>query len=167
VYVHAKELCRMVHLGFSFPTRAGDQDDPAPDGNTRDSDAESAQTKRHILLDIPDVLLVTSIVLATKIRCPLDGVKRYPRDVNDPLALKMDWAVWGQEFAEPSARALNRLDFEQLTENDAWSMSEKELDEYLNWFQETQIEKLPAGNAIPSSELTIHYYYHRLVLICE
>jgi RNA polymerase I-specific transcription initiation factor RRN7 len=127
VYSFAKKACLLLGLGFSFPTRG-------------------ANAKRHPLLDMPEVLLVAALVVATKHGYPLDGVERFPRDVNDPLCLKMDWAAWESEFPKNSKeKKPGILQYEQMDPQEIWSMGQEEIDEMLNWFQETQVERHPTG----------------------
>ena len=97
------------------------------------------------LLDIPDVLLVASIVVAAKYSFPFDGVERFPRDSADPLSLKMDWSLWETEFAKRPSEGRKRINFEHLDPEDIWTMSKEDIEEYLNWFHETQIDMAQAG----------------------
>jgi len=99
------------------------------------------KVSKHSLLDIPDVLLAASVVVVTKYLYPLDGVERFPVDSKDPLTLKMDWAAWITEFPKSATKARTRIDFESLNPEEVWSMTKEELHEYMDWFQETQIEK--------------------------
>lgn len=113
-------------MAFSFPTR------------------EPAHT-RYRLLDIPDVLLVASVVVSTKYAYPLDGIERLPLDANDPLCLKMNWTAWESEFAKQPEKKRGRLEYEQMGPQEIWSMDKEEMNEFLNWFQETQIENNNTG----------------------
>ncbi|KAK4236632.1 hypothetical protein C8A03DRAFT_45397 [Achaetomium macrosporum] len=125
VYPFAQRACRLLGLSFSFPARG-------------------ANAKRHPLLDIPEVLLVAVLVVATKHVYPLDGVERFPRDAGDPLCLQMDWATWESEFSEDSKeKKPGILQYEHMDPQEIWSMGKEEINEMLNWFQETQLEKHP------------------------
>ncbi|KAK4156227.1 hypothetical protein C8A00DRAFT_30925 [Chaetomidium leptoderma] len=124
VHPFAQKTCRLLELGFSFPSRG-------------------PLTKRYMLLDIPEVLLVASLVVATKHQYPLDGVERFPCDANDPLCLQMDWAVWESEFTKQPEKKPGILQYEHMDPQEIWSMDKGEMNELLNWFQETQIEKNP------------------------
>lgn len=109
------------------------------------------KTSRYTLLDIPDVLLVASLVLATKYMYPMDGVKRYPRDANDPLTLKMDWDAWEAEFADPPDKPLRRLDFAVMDAEKIWTLSKEHMVEYLDWYQETQLKAWSAAGMFTTS----------------
>lgn len=71
----------------------------------------------------------------------MDGLERFPRDADDPLVLKMDWAVWEAKFPRPETKQRNVVDFKNLDPEEVWSMSKEEISDYLDWFQETQIDK--------------------------
>ncbi|KAK3688137.1 hypothetical protein B0T22DRAFT_146131 [Podospora appendiculata] len=134
VHPYAQEICKLLSLEFSFPTRRLLKGTPPPG---------PGHITRHMLLDIPDILLVASTVLATKYLYPMDGVERFPRNARDPLTLKMDWAAWEAEFADKQheKKPMNRLDFENMDPDKVYDMSEEEMNEYLNWFQEARVER--------------------------
>ncbi|KAK4231292.1 putative ribosomal protein [Podospora fimiseda] len=96
---------------------------------------------RHILLDIPDVLLISSLIVATKLGCPFDDIRRYPRDYNDPLCVKMNWELWQAEFQKQSDKRLAIPDYEHTDPKAIWSMEKKDIVELLTWFQETRLKK--------------------------
>lgn len=121
-----QKTCGLLGLSFSFPVRR-----PPP--------------KRYMLLDIPEVLLVASVVAATKHLYPLDGVERFPRDDSDPLCLQMDWNAWDSEFTKQPGKKPGILRYEHMDLQEIWSMGKEDMTELLNWFQETQIEKHPTG----------------------
>ncbi|KAL2259704.1 hypothetical protein VTK26DRAFT_6517 [Humicola hyalothermophila] len=122
VHPFALKTCRLLGLSFSFPARQ-----PPP--------------KRYRLLDVPDVLLVAAVVVATKNLYPLDGLERLPRDTNDPLCRRMNWTAWEAEFPRTPNKKPAVLEFEHMDPQEIWSMSKEEMNELLNWFQETQIER--------------------------
>ncbi|KAL2159828.1 hypothetical protein VTH06DRAFT_1961 [Thermothelomyces fergusii] len=124
VYLFAQQICHLLGLRFSFPVR-----DPAP--------------KRHRLLDLPEVLLVASLVVATKHQYPLDETVRLPRHANDPLCLQMDWQVWESEFSKQPEKKPGLLRYEHTDPQEIWSMGKDDINELLNWFQETQLDKHP------------------------
>jgi hypothetical protein len=127
VHPFAQKTYRLLNMSLAFPTRR-----PTP--------------KRYRLLDLPEVLLVASLIVATKHQYPLDGIERIPREFSDPLCLQMDWTVWESEFAKKPEKKPGILQYEHMDPQEIWSMDKDDMDELLNWFQETQIiEKPPAG----------------------
>jgi RNA polymerase I-specific transcription initiation factor RRN7 len=128
VYRYAHELCSGLGLIFSFPTR--------------DAYRGLTKTEKYLLLDIPDVLLVVSVIVATKYICPLDELERTPASQDDPLTLKMDWAAWNAEFPEPATKRA-QVDFAKITSDEVPSTGKDELHQYMDWFQQTQIHTTP------------------------
>ncbi|KAL1835907.1 hypothetical protein VTJ49DRAFT_5898 [Mycothermus thermophilus] len=124
IHAMAQKICSLLDLRFSFPTRG-------------------SRPKRYRLLDMPEVLLVASLVVATKYNLPLDGIERLPRDEADPLCLQMDWGVWESEFATRPVKKPGILQYGHMDPHEIWSMDKREIIELLNWFQETQIDKNP------------------------
>lgn len=102
--------------------------------------------KRFGLIDLPDVQLIACIVFATKFVAPLDDTERIPRDTSDPLCFKMDWSAWETAFTN-SKQPKSRINFENLSADDAWKLSKEEMYEYMNWFQETQIDTGTKGTS--------------------
>ncbi|KAK4126342.1 hypothetical protein N657DRAFT_568983 [Parathielavia appendiculata] len=123
VHPVAQKICRL-DMSFSFPTRGH-------------------SPKRYSIFDIPEVLLVASIVVATKHNYPLDGIERLPRDPSDPLCLQMDWTVWESEFKKHPEKKPGILQYEHMDPQEIWSITKEDMNELLNWFQETQLEKKP------------------------
>ncbi|KAK0751001.1 hypothetical protein B0T18DRAFT_340274 [Schizothecium vesticola] len=132
IYYHAQKLCAVFNLQFKFPTR---ERRPTPD----------PASEKYMRLDLPDVLLAASLVLATTYAYPPDDVGRYPRSQRDPLTLKMDWAAWQAEFPMTTERKRERIDFQNMDPDSVWSMAEEEITEYLDWFQETQLNPQGQG----------------------
>ncbi|KAK4145887.1 uncharacterized protein C8A04DRAFT_35448 [Dichotomopilus funicola] len=121
IHSFSQKLCRLSKLSFSFPT-------------------QETTHKRHRLIDIPEVLLMASIVVATKYCYPPDSVSRFPRSADDPLCTKMDWLVWESEFAVDEEKRHGLVQYEQMDPQEVWSMDKNDITELLNWFQETQIK---------------------------
>lgn len=116
VYTYAKNIVSLLRLDFSFPTKA------------------------NIPLNNPDTLLVASIVVATKLLYPFDGVTRFPSDPKDPSNLHLNWDKWAEIFQEQqNSRTNSRRDFEKMSSADVHSMTEEDMDYYLDWYQETKI----------------------------
>src|SRR4051812_31585084 len=89
--------------------------------------ARQVSHDRNILLDIPDVLLVASLVVATKQSYPFDDIRRYPRDYDDPLCLMMNWAVWETEFQKQPDQRPAIPDYEHTDPKAIWSMEKKDI----------------------------------------
>jgi len=132
IYTYTQQLCTMLGLSLSFPTR-----------KERVEDSDPRSVIRLRLLDLPDALMSATIVLVTKCMYPLDGVERFPQDSRDPLTLKINWDAWAAEFPANTVKSLSAIDFEKMTADKIWTLSKDEMVEYLNWYQETRIARQP------------------------
>lgn len=96
--------------------------------------------KRFKILDHPDVLLIACIVFSTKLIYPLDGEDRVPVSYRDPSSLRIDWDKWRELMRDPDSGCLERRHMHKVQPEDAWSMSNLKIDDYLDWFEQTQIQ---------------------------
>jgi hypothetical protein len=127
-----QSLISMLGLTLSYPIKKGHAE----------AQSDKEQVSRADLLDNPDIALAASVVLATKYMYPFDKVERFPRNEDDPLTMKMNWQVWAQAFEKASNRVVRR-NFEKLEPAQVWSLDDEEIDQYLDWYQGTQI--VPEG----------------------
>lgn len=96
--------------------------------------------ERFNLLDHPDILLISCVVFSTKLLYPFDGEERAPVSYRDPSSIQIDWNKWGELMRDPAPEGLERRDINNLQPEDAWTMSDRKIDDYLDWFEETQIK---------------------------
>ena len=84
------------------------------------------------------------VVIATKLLFPFDSstVKRYPKSLNDPGALRMDWDAWldakcAYDDALASSRdtAIEPGTEMALKDTDVLEMKDQQLDDYMDWYQ--------------------------------
>lgn len=97
--------------------------------------------KRFKLLDHPDILLVACIVFSTKLLYPFDGVERPPVSYRDPSSLQIDWTKWRELMRDAQSEGLERREINQLQPEDAWTMSDRKIDDYLDWYEKTQVKQ--------------------------
>lgn len=97
------------------------------------------QKKRFKLLDHPDILLISCVVVSTKLLYPLDGLQRPPITYRDPSSIRMNWDKWREIMKDTVSDGLDRRDIIKLQAEDAWTMSDRKIDDYLDWFEETHI----------------------------
>lgn len=119
IYVHVRAMTRLLSLDFSF----------------------NMQKKRFKLLDYPDILLVACVVFSTKLLYPFDGVERVPVSYRDPSSLQMDWGKWRELMRDVTFEGLERREINKLEAEDAWTLSDRKIDDYLDWYEETQIKQ--------------------------
>lgn len=64
----------------------------------------------------------------------------------------MDWAAWQAEFPMTTERQRDRIEFQNLDPDSVWSKSEEEITEYLDWFQETQLNPQGRDGKLPTRQ---------------
>ena len=75
------------------------------------------------------------IIVATKLSQPFDNISRYLQGESDPSTVQIDWGKWPQIMVESPSVGLRRGDEIHVTDVDVLSMSEKEMDDYLDFYQ--------------------------------
>ena len=104
----------------------------------------------------PEAQLMALVVFATKLGYPFDSdvVKRHPRSLSEPAALRFDWKKWvelrkqGSSLAERGSK-LPLLEGQEsnITDADIFKMSNEQLDQYMDWYQRTYTRSTEAeGN---------------------
>ncbi|TVY21399.1 RNA polymerase I-specific transcription initiation factor rrn7 [Lachnellula arida] len=132
IYPAVRRLSTMLGFDFSYPTI----------------------TKRvHEIQAYPEIQIISMIILATKLSHPFDSITRIPESDLDPTALKLDWAKWRKTMGERSSDGLKQGDEIKVTDTDVLGMSEKKMDDYLDWYQRTWIDDRDAKMAEQILEL--------------
>lgn len=117
IYLMVKCLAHILGTAFDYP-----------DGTI----------KQVRLIDSPEVLLITLVVVATKLLHPLDDIERPPAPEHGFMVKQINWKEWrvARETRPPSEReGLKRGTEHEITSNDALSMDEKKMDDFMNWFE--------------------------------
>ncbi|KIW41491.1 uncharacterized protein PV06_07042 [Exophiala oligosperma] len=132
VYGMARRLNLMTKYTFSYPDTT-----------------VSEKMRRHVT-SYPEAQLISLLVVATKLLFPFDSatVKCYPKRPNDPTTLRMKWSAWLEskthyeqaldEMQEPDG--LKPGTEINVTDREVFSMTEKQLDQYMDWYQRTWID---------------------------
>ncbi|KAI0431669.1 hypothetical protein F5Y09DRAFT_186085 [Xylaria sp. FL1042] len=116
VYITAKFIGEILKTDFSYSTGG----------------------KRIRTMDNPEVLLVSLVVVSTKLLYSLDGVERLPISPQDPRRTKVDWEKWQEITAEkPVEERANLVRGEEykVTAEDALTIEKTKLDDYMDWFE--------------------------------
>ncbi|KXH37832.1 forms a complex with the other RRN protein RRN6 and RRN11 [Colletotrichum simmondsii] len=109
------------------------------------------------LINQPEILLVTILVLAA-IHCfPLEDSKPAPLDENNFIVPKLDWKEWKRIMTPALApdEATSSVDYTDVTASQITSMNPKELDEYfahLSLLTEAQTEETLLARYFPVDE---------------
>jgi RNA polymerase I-specific transcription initiation factor RRN7 len=92
------------------------------------------------LIAYPEIQLISLIVVATKLGHPFDDIARYPESDSDPTTVKIDWRNWRQIMEKKPVDGLKRGEEIKVTDAAVLTMSGKEMDDYLDWYQRTWID---------------------------
>ncbi len=105
-------------------------------------------TTRQRISSLPEVSLISLLVVATKLYHPFDEDRtpRHARSFADPAALAIDWAAWAlaqenQDARLNSAGSLPRGSEIHVTEADVMKMTGEELDQYMDYYERTFIDE--------------------------
>ncbi|PKX89555.1 TFIIB-type zinc finger domain-containing protein [Aspergillus novofumigatus IBT 16806] len=117
VYPAVKRLQSLVGFTFEFPTTVPGRSRP---------------------LHLPEVQLITLIVIITKLFFPFDDIKRYPVSSREPSAQVLDWELWGQVQRHFDSRETGNEIL--VTEKDVFNMAPAQLDEYMDWYETSWLD---------------------------
>ncbi|EXJ82645.1 hypothetical protein A1O3_06458 [Capronia epimyces CBS 606.96] len=138
VYSIAQRLNTIISYPFCYP------------------DPTTWPSTRHRPTTYPETQMMSLIVVATKLLFPFDSqtVKRYPKDPNDPTSLRMNWAAWldaKRRFDDPKTDSTDGIHDGpagldpgseiHVTDSDILKMTDRQLDQYMDWYQRTWTAK--------------------------
>lgn len=97
----------------------------------------------HLLM--PEVQLMSLVVVATKLLFPFDDVDRYPESAKEPTAQRVDWKVWTEAQKQFEARAteggrIGKGNEILVNEKDVFNMTASQLDEYMDWYEKSWLD---------------------------
>ena len=120
-----------------------------------DFDFPSPERESVYLAEHPELELIALLVMATKLSYPFDQVERHPSTATESAALAIDWNSWSEIYSQfritKSSTAEDQERLFGVTEHDIMGMGDEELDEYLDWFQETWITDDPSKKSSDSN----------------
>ena len=90
------------------------------------------------------------LVIAVKLHHPFDHVQRYATALNDPGIMAADWEAWCKQqkgFDErlTSGKKLGRGNAMKVQDRDVLDMTGAQMDEYLDWFEQTWVQEGKPG----------------------
>lgn len=88
----------------------------------------------------PELELVTLIVIATKLSQPFDDIERTPEQDTDASAMKLDWDQWTIIMTDTPTDGLKRGTEAKVKDTDVMGMTEKMMDDYMDWYQRTWLD---------------------------
>lgn len=80
------------------------------------------------------------IVITTKLSQPFDSINRYPESESDPNTVQINWLKWAQSTAKLPLDGFKRDQEIHVTDADVFGMSEKQIDDYLDFYQRTWVD---------------------------
>ncbi|OCL05870.1 hypothetical protein AOQ84DRAFT_432871 [Glonium stellatum] len=122
VYPAVTRLARLLDYAFTYPLELA--------------------KKRARIIDIPGAQLISLVVVSVKLFYPFDDVRRYPSTATEPAVAVIDWDAW-KDATTKFRRALEVPDkmkpkeLMAVKEKDVFSMSDSQMDQYLDWYQRT------------------------------
>ncbi len=124
VYPAVKRLAKTVGYDFTFP---------------------AVYTRRSAHIAYPEVQLVALVIVVAKHFYPFDDHKQTPRSAVEPTSLIIDWKSWNaaQEKFELQTAPGTKIGSQravELKEQDVFQLSASELDDYMDWYQQTWVE---------------------------
>ena len=98
----------------------------------------------------PEAKLAALVVMATKLNHPFDDIPRYPKKADGLGAMAVDWTVWNDVMTPREFDGLKRGEEVNVNSEKVKIMSDKQLDDYLDWYENTFIDKTkPSGESSP------------------
>lgn len=99
---------------------------------------------------MPEVMLLSILIVAVKLYYPFDDMARSVTSLSDPAILTIDWKAWVEAHRKHEIRLrdkdrLPRGTEATISEADVMTMSGKRLDDYLDWYERTWIDDERAG----------------------
>ncbi|KAG9231397.1 60S ribosomal protein L40 [Amylocarpus encephaloides] len=91
-------------------------------------------------LAYPEIQIISMIVVATKLCYPFDEIERLPEAESHPTTVIINWNRWREITVLQRTKKLKKGEQFKVAEGDVLRMGEKELDDYLNWYQRTWID---------------------------
>ncbi|KAL1854658.1 hypothetical protein Plec18170_004749 [Paecilomyces lecythidis] len=124
IYPIVNQLQKLVGFTFQYPALVKDK-------------------ITHLLM--PEVQLVSLIVIATKLLFPFDDVERYPESTKEPASQRLDWKNWleAQKQFEALTNEGGRIGKGNellVNEKDVFDMTALQLDEYMDWYEKSWLD---------------------------
>jgi RNA polymerase I-specific transcription initiation factor RRN7 len=96
---------------------------------------------------IPETQLAACLVVCIKLMYPFDGPKRYPKTASEPASAVIDWGKWQEHISSHKANPGRTIkvytpeDLYSIEEKDVFSMSDNQVDQFLDWYASSFIEE--------------------------
>ncbi|KAF2122336.1 hypothetical protein BDV96DRAFT_537465 [Lophiotrema nucula] len=95
---------------------------------------------------LPEAQLISCLVICVKLLYPFDDLRRYPMTTSEPAATTINWEEWQSHMStyrrdsRGPALLYTKGELANLQEKDIFSMSGRQLDQYLDWYKDAFID---------------------------
>lgn len=102
--------------------------------------------KRLGVRHLPEAQLIGCLIVCVKLLYPFDNERRYPTSAWEPTATVVNWKEWCKQMELAKTRqrgSAERFTIEELmklTEQEVFSMSSNQVDQYLGYYAETFLD---------------------------
>ncbi|KAK5696428.1 hypothetical protein LTS12_028567, partial [Elasticomyces elasticus] len=132
IYPAVQRLNKLVGFTFAFPTAIAGKRRP---------------------LHLPEVQMMTLVIISTKLLFPFDDIKRYPESAREPATQAIDWQIWAQvqrhfHQRETSSGRIGKGNEILINEKDVFNMTPSQLDEYMDWYENSWLDLSKGGNSL-------------------
>ena len=105
----------------------------------------------HIYQSIPDLQILSLIIIATKLLYPISKSRLYPTTSTEPASLSMNWQTWlsAKRAHDVKFRHPERLSYANAyaaSEADVFTWNDSQMDDYLAWYEGTWAKTEPAAD---------------------
>ena len=121
--------------------------------------------KSHYHLSfLPELQLLSFLIIVVKIYHPFDGIERYVHPDTDLGHLAIDWTIWRSAYAAYAKTTQENRPFPpggeiRVQVKDVYDMSTSQLDSYLSWYEQyltsDQLPKSHPRSRVPQELLSI------------
>ncbi|XHF97989.1 hypothetical protein AWENTII_001562 [Aspergillus wentii] len=96
-------------------------------------------------LNLPELQVMTLIVISTKLLFPFDDLERYPVSSKEPTSQVINWELWAQvqrhfDNRETAGGRIGKGNEIQVKEADVFNMTSSQLDEYMDWYENSWLD---------------------------
>lgn len=100
---------------------------------------------RQLVSALPEIQLLSMLVVSVKLYHPFDSVERYTRSLTEMGCLTIDWDVWNKIHETYAAKIQGKKPFVDgsevhVNEHDVFNLSNQQIDAYLDWYEKTWID---------------------------
>lgn len=102
--------------------------------------------KRLGLRHLPEAQLIGCFIVCVKLFYPFDKIRRLPKSSSEPTVSVVDWKTWCKQMTKARKRKQGLMsdftneEFTQLQEEDIFHLLPKQLDQYLDFYNDTFID---------------------------